>query len=70
MLARRGLPTPLFNPRIQQWSDHFQLNEDGTITSLTAVGRTTTALLKLNDPIRIQVRVALIVAGKLGSTEA
>ena len=62
-----GLLTPLFNPRIQQWSEHFQLHEDGTITALTAVERTTTALLNLNDPIRIQVRAALIVAGKLGS---
>jgi hypothetical protein len=57
--------TILFNPRKQQWSDHFQLNEDGALIGRTAAGRTTIRLLKLNDPERIQERVGLIAAGKL-----
>jgi len=57
--------TILFNPRTQQWSDHFQLNKDGTLTGRTAAGRTTMRLLNLNDLERVQERVGLIVAGKL-----
>jgi hypothetical protein len=57
--------TILFNPRKQQWNDHFQLNEDGALIGCTAAGRTTIRLLKLNDSERIQERVGLIAAGKL-----
>ncbi len=60
-----GLLSQLFNPRVQQWHDHFQLNADGTITSLTSVGRTTAALLRFHDPLRVQIRATLIAAGKL-----
>ena len=56
--------TILFNPRTQWWSDHFQLNKDGTLTGRTATGRTTMRLLKLNDPERVQERVGLIAAKK------
>jgi hypothetical protein len=55
----------LFNPRVQKWDDHFRLDKDGAITGLTAEGRTTTALLQLNDPLRVQTRADLIAAGKL-----
>jgi hypothetical protein len=58
----------LFNPRTQRWDDHFRLNEDGTIASLTAEGRTTASLLKLNDPVRAQIRADLLAAGKLNLT--
>jgi hypothetical protein len=57
--------TILFNPRTQQWQEHFQLNTDGTLTGHTAVGRTTILLLKLNDPERVQDRVGLIAVKKL-----
>ena len=57
--------TILFNPRQQQWNDHFQLTTDGTLTGHTATGRTTIRLLKLNDSERMQERVGLIAAGKL-----
>lgn len=41
--------TPLFNPRIHQWTDHFAWNEDFThIVPLTAIGRVTIAELQLN----------------------
>jgi hypothetical protein len=39
-----GLIEPLFHPRRDRWSDHFQL-ERGCIESRTAVGRATTRLL-------------------------
>ena len=60
--------TQLFNPRTQKWDNHFRLNEDGTIASLTAEGRTTAALLKFNDLLRVQTRADLIATGKLSPT--
>jgi len=50
--------TPLFNPRSHKWLDHFQLNESNII-GLTAIGRTTIFLLKLNEPKRLLIRQAL-----------
>jgi len=50
--------TPLFNPRSHKWSDHFQLNENNII-GLTAIGRITIFLLKLNEPKRLLIRQAL-----------
>lgn len=53
---------PLFNPRRQQWDEHFQL--DGVrIVPLTATGRVTVFLLQLNAPERIKERELL---GELG----
>lgn len=53
----------LFNPRQHGWTDHFRL-EDGRIVPLTAVGRVTVFVLRLNDEIRIRARRALIEAGR------
>jgi hypothetical protein len=39
--------TPLFNPRTQQWSDHFRLNGP-IIEPLSPEGRVTVSLLRLN----------------------
>ena len=48
---------PLFNPRQQQWSDHFVWSADGlTVVALTEVGQATIALLKLNDPRTVRIR--------------
>lgn len=55
----------LYNPRTQEWKDHFQLNRDGAILGLTAEGRATAFLLTLNDPERIQDRCDLIALGIL-----
>ena len=51
--------TPLFNPRSYKWSNHFQLKES-SILGITAIGRTTIFLLKLNEPKRLLIRKALI----------
>jgi hypothetical protein len=57
-----GEITSLFNPRTQVWAEHFAL--DGpVIVPLTAVGRTTAFLLKLNRPRIIQRRTYLIQLG-------
>ncbi|MBM4456662.1 MAG: HNH endonuclease [Chloroflexi bacterium] len=57
-----GWLTPLFNPRTQSWDDHFVLI-GLRIEPLTAVGRVTVRLLRLNDPQRLRVRQALIETG-------
>jgi hypothetical protein len=48
----------LFNPRQDEWTEHFAI-EEFLIAGLTAVGRATAALLKMNDPDRVQLRVEL-----------
>lgn len=53
---------PLFNPRTQRWSDHFAWNE-GTLEGLTAVGRTTISVLRINESLRIHHRLLLIELG-------
>lgn len=52
-----GELTPLFHPRQQIWADHFAF--DGLdIVPLTAVGRTTVAVLRLNDAVHMRLRIA------------
>lgn len=60
-----GEVTRLFNPRTQTWDKHFRLDTQGTLTGLTPEGRSTTRLLRFNDPIRVERRADLITAGKL-----
>lgn len=50
--------TPFFNPRLQEWSDHFCL-EGGTIIPLTPEGRVTAKILQFNLPERILERAQL-----------
>jgi hypothetical protein len=45
-----GEQVSLFNPRQQNWRDHFLWSDDGVeIVGLTAIGRATIAALKLNN---------------------
>jgi hypothetical protein len=59
-----GRPTLLFHPRKQQWSDHFRF-DGARIRPLTATGRVTVLLLRLNDPERLAERRLLLQAGAL-----
>lgn len=55
---------PLFNPRTQQWPEHFAWSEDGSeIKGLTACGRTTVQALELNNVLAVTVRRNWIRAG-------
>ena len=50
---------PLFNPRLQQWQDHFIWAEDKLyILGLTAVGKVTIEQLRLNRERIIRIRAA------------
>jgi hypothetical protein len=53
----------LFNPRKDQWSDHFRL-EGTRIVPVTAKGRVTEYLLQFNLPKFVQARQLLILAGR------
>jgi hypothetical protein len=53
---------PLFNPRRHKWSRHFRW-EGGTLIGLTPIGRVTIAILKINNPFRVQLREGLIEEG-------
>jgi hypothetical protein len=57
-----GELTPLFNPRRQNWADHFALDK-WVIVGKTAVGRVTISILLLNHPDQIMTRRQLIEAG-------
>lgn len=60
-----GEPVPLFNPRSQNWHEHFQWSEDAIyILGLTPVGRATVDTLHFNDNERIiKLRRKWIAAG-------
>ncbi|MBE9184874.1 HNH endonuclease [Microcoleus sp. LEGE 07076] len=46
----------LFNPRTQNWPEHFTLDDDALIIGLTPEGRTTVNLLQLNSDERLAER--------------
>jgi 5-methylcytosine-specific restriction endonuclease McrA len=54
--------TPLFNPRTQQWDEHFQLNE-ATIEGMTPVGCVTVKILNMNEQEMVAARQSLIDKG-------
>ena len=53
---------PLFNPRTDDWPEHFQI-DDGQIIGKTPVGNATVKVLDLNDPDRIIERRLQIQSG-------
>ena len=50
-----GELTRLFHPRLDRWSEHFA-RQSGEIIGLSARGRTTVSLLRMNDDGRLQLR--------------
>jgi hypothetical protein len=59
-----GFIEALFHPRRDRWSDHFRLAH-GRIEPLSATGRATARLLRLNDPQRVQERELLVSIGSI-----
>lgn len=58
-----GDASKLFHPRQQKWDAHFQLNDDASLEGLTAEGRTTIVVLRINDESRIKTRYLLMQVG-------
>jgi hypothetical protein len=63
-----GAIEPLFHPRKNRWSEHFQLI-DGRIEPLTPIGRVTARLLQFSRPERIAERLVLARSGNLSAPE-
>ena len=63
-----GALTPLFNPRTQDWNDHFRL-EGPRIVSKTPEGRVSVRVLRLNDRERLVERQTLIRTGRYPTTQ-
>ena len=59
---------PLYNPRVDHWSEHFRLN-GVEIAPLTAIGRGTAELLRLNHEQRFALRAELIAQGRFTSPQ-
>ncbi|MCU0238887.1 MAG: hypothetical protein MUC29_05555, partial [Pyrinomonadaceae bacterium] len=59
-----NLTVPLFNPRTQIWSEHFEWSENYTqIIGKTPIGRITVAEMNLNKERLINIRKHWISAG-------
>ncbi len=59
-----GQTVGLFNPRAQNWTEHFSWTLDFTkIQGLTAVGRATTVTLKMNNPLIVEARLRWTING-------
>jgi 5-methylcytosine-specific restriction endonuclease McrA len=53
---------PLYNPRKNQWDEHFE-QQNGVIAGKTPVARTTVRLLQMNDMEYVETRRRLIKLG-------
>ncbi len=54
----------LFNPRTQNWFEHFQWSADGIkIVGITEIGRATVEALNLNNELAVEVRRNWVLAG-------
>ena len=58
------LETPLFNPRLDKWSDNFQwIADESEMIGLTPTGRATIFRLRMNRPTIVTARRAWIRTG-------
>lgn len=56
---------PLYNPRTENWSDHFEWSENfSVVTGITPTGRATINCLKLNRIGLVNLRKTLAAVGK------
>ena len=59
-----GAVVALFNPRTQDWDEHFSWSEDRTrIEGTTPCGRAAVVALQLNNLVAVMVRQAWVAAG-------
>jgi hypothetical protein len=62
ILQDKGPPIPLYNPRTDFWTDHFEV-KSGEICPKSEVGEATIKILNFNTPERVLGRQLLIQAG-------
>jgi HNH endonuclease len=56
--------TPLFNPRVQTWRDHFRWNGP-ILVGITPTGRVTVAVMLMNSPERVRLWQMLLLEGAI-----
>ena len=59
---------PLFNPRRDDWSDHFEWT-GAELVGLTPIGRTTIQVLRINETDRVELREVLIALGEFSKSD-
>jgi hypothetical protein len=52
---------PLYNPRSQNWFEHFDVKQ-GEIRALTIIGEATIKLLEFNQSARVDARFEMMLA--------
>ncbi|MES2518193.1 MAG: HNH endonuclease signature motif containing protein [Bacteroidota bacterium] len=62
ILQLEGPLIPLFNPRTQDWFEHFEVQK-GTLVGKSSIGEATIKLLELNQDNKIEERFEMILAG-------
>lgn len=62
LLELEGALIPLFNPRTQDWFDHFEAKK-GVLIPRTSIGEATIKLLELNQPNKVEERFEMTLTG-------
>jgi HNH endonuclease len=57
-----GSIIPLFNPRMEYWFDHFEVQR-GILVPKTIIGQATIKLLELNDAVKVEERFEMMLSG-------
>ena len=55
---------PLFNPRRDEWTEHFEFR-GVWLVGLTPIGRATVSVLAMNEIRRLELRALLLAEGEL-----
>ena len=63
ILTSGGELIPLFNPRLQNWFDHFSADPSGQVFGESPIGHATIKLLELNHLERIKERIEMMKGG-------
>jgi len=58
-----GQPVRLYDPRQQEWNDHFDIQPQAMRFGRTPEGRVTILVLRLNDELRVRQRFGELRAG-------
>jgi hypothetical protein len=67
--VRTGSLVRFFNPRLDQWKEHFYWNE-ARIEAISEIGEVTERLLEFNHPERVVLRRWLQEIGRYPTVEA
>jgi hypothetical protein len=59
-----GELAPFYNPRTQNWDEHFKMDTDALIQGRTPIGRVTINILQMNRPRQLEFRRLLIELGE------